>query len=278
MQADQVVFKDCLTGMRDLDDGIVDLVFNDPPFNIGLQGYDVYDDKRPYDEIYVAICDEFEAEVSMALKAAGFSFRNNITWYYTFGEAQRNKFNRTHTNILYYTKSPTDFTFNTEAIKVPSARQWKYKDKRAKAGGKLPDDVWEIPATEWLKSLIRCKEDARDRGMSEATLDALVDEITCAFIGDMWKISRVCGSFKERLKDIDGSSHPCQMPLSVLHRIIKASSNEGDLVLDCFCGTGTTATAAKQLRRHYLTYEISKNYFDLAQKRLAEVCSLEIAA
>ncbi|MEW6619589.1 MAG: site-specific DNA-methyltransferase [bacterium] len=69
---------------------------------------------------------------------------------------------------------------------------------------------------------------------------------------DVWQFSRICGTFKERIGE-----HPCQMPEDLLELIIKTSSNEGDLVLDPFGGTGTTAAVAKRLKRNYITMEIS---------------------
>lgn len=138
---------------------------------------------------------------------------------YTFGQNQKKKFNRSHTHILYFTKDKKRFVFNDKDIRVPSARQLIYKDKRANPIGKIPDDVWQF--------------------------------------------SRVCGTFKERIE-----KHPCQMPESLLELIIKASSNKGDLVLDPFGGTGTTAAAAKKLNRNFITIEISKEYYEIILKRL----------
>ena len=84
---------------------------------------------------------------------------------------------------------------------------------------------------------------------------------------DVWNgYSRVCGTFKERT-----GWHPCQMPESLLKRIIAASSNPGDCVLDPFCGSGTTAAAACQLNRHYVGIEISPQYVENAKNRLAEL-------
>jgi DNA modification methylase len=80
---------------------------------------------------------------------------------------------------------------------------------------------------------------------------------------DVWEFSRVCGTFHERLGD-----HPCQMPESLLERIIKASSKEGDLVLDPFGGTGTTAAVASRLKRDFITIDISKRYYNVIIKRL----------
>lgn len=79
----------------------------------------------------------------------------------------------------------------------------------------------------------------------------------------MWQFSRICGTFKERL-----GNHPCQMPEFLLERIIRVSSNEADIVLDPFGGTGTTAAVAKRLKRHFITMEISEEYYNLILKRL----------
>lgn len=239
MEINKAYLGDCIELMKKMSSSSVDLVFADPPFNIGLK-YDNYNDTRSYEDyynwsqkwitetfrilkktgsIYIAIGDEFAAEINIILKKTGFHFRNWIIWHYTFGQNQRKKFNRAHTHIFYFTKDKKYFTFNNEEIRVPSERQIKYNDKRAHPKGKVPDDVW--------------------------------------------KISRVCGTFKERI-----GNHPCQMPENLLERIIKVSSNKDDLVLDPFGGTGTTAAVAKQLKRNYITIDISKNYYEVINKRL----------
>jgi len=240
MEVNKVYLGDCIKIMKELPPNSVDLVFADPPFNIGIK-YDKYNDNLSYEEyykwsenwiaetyrilkkagsIYIAIGDEFASEINIILKRTGFYFRNWIIWYYTFGQNQRKKFNRAHTHILYFTKDRDKFKFNSEAIRIPSARQLIYNDKRANPQGKVPDDVWEF--------------------------------------------SRVCGTFKERIGE-----HPCQMPESLLERIIKTSSDVGDIVLDPFGGTGTTAAVAKRLKRNYITIEISENYYDVIVKRLS---------
>ena len=84
---------------------------------------------------------------------------------------------------------------------------------------------------------------------------------------DVWNTySRVCGTFKERT-----GWHPCQMPENLLKRIISASSNQGDFVLDPFCGSGTTPAAAMQLSRRYAGIEISQEYVNKSKKRLEKL-------
>ena len=134
---------------------------------------------------------------------------------------------------------PKRFTFNADAVRVPSARQTTYADRRANPVGKLPDDTW----------VLRPQEDERFFDPAD----------------DTWYVPRVCGTFKER------GDHPCQMPLALLERIIRVASNPGDLVLDPFAGSGTTLAAAKKLGRDYLGIELSENYAERVRDRLERV-------
>ena len=70
--------------------------------------------------------------------------RNWIVWHYTFGVNCTKKFNRSHAHIFYYVVDPKRFTFNADAVRVPSARQTTYADRRANPVGKLPDDTWVL--------------------------------------------------------------------------------------------------------------------------------------
>ena len=65
--------------------------------------------------------------------------------------------------------------------------------------------------------------------------------------------------------------HPFQKPLDLINRMIKASSDENDAVLDCFIGSGTTAVACKRLNRHFIGFEIDKKYCDISNKRLMNI-------
>ena len=84
---------------------------------------------------------------------------------------------------------------------------------------------------------------------------------------DVWVFPLVQG--KERLRDKKGNTaHPTQKPEAMLERIITASSNKGDTVLDPFMGSGTTAVVAKKLNRKWIGIEQSKTYVRLAEKRI----------
>jgi site-specific DNA-methyltransferase (adenine-specific) len=255
----QVLIGDCIELLEKLPAESIDLAFADPPFNIGYQ-YDRYDDRRARDDylawtgrwlaavrrvlkpaasFYVAIGDEYAAEMKIRLDQLGLSMRNWIIWHYTFGVNCTKKFNRSHAHIFYYVADAGHYTFNADGVRVPSARLTTYADRRANPVGKLPDDTW----------ILRPQEaDGSFRADS-----------------DTWYVARVCGTFKERL------AHPCQMPEAVLERIIRVSSNPGDTVLDPFAGSGTTLAVAKRLGRRYLGVEFSAEYAEKVRRRLENV-------
>jgi DNA modification methylase len=228
--------------MQAMGAGSVDLVFADPPFNIGYE-YDKYSDNqtdahyllwsrqwiveakrllKPAGTFWLAIGDKHAADLDVVCRSLGFHRRSWVIWYYTFGVNCKRKFTPSHTHLLHYVADKKHFTFNADAIKVPSARQAKYGDKRAAAGGRLPDDTWQF--------------------------------------------SRVCGTFKERCP-----GHPCQMPESALDRIIRVSSNCGDLVLDPFAGSGTTPAVAEKLGRRHISFELSDKYGQVIADRMAAI-------
>jgi site-specific DNA-methyltransferase (adenine-specific) len=256
MDTDRVHQGDCVELLANLPAACVDLAFADPPFNTGYE-YDTYDDRRRRDDylawtetwlsavrrvlkptgsFFVAIGDEYAAEMKVRLDGLGLTMRNWIVWHYTFGVSCTKKFNRSHAHIFYYVVDPKQFTFNDGEVRVPSARQTTYADRRANPRGKLPDDTW----------VLRPQED--ERFFQSAS--------------DTWYVPRVCGTFKER------GDHPCQMPEALLERIIRVSSCPNDLILDPFAGSGTTLAVAKRLGRHYLGTELSEAYVRAIEKRL----------
>ena len=257
---------DCLEQMREIEDGSVDLVFADPPFNIGHK-YDKYDDRQD-DEVYMdwskswiesvyrvlkpngtfwlAIGDEYAAELKVAAqREIGFHTRSWVVWYYTFGVNCTKKFSRSHAHLLHFVKDANDFRFNADdpALRIPSARALVYGDKRANPKGRLPDDTW----------ILRPQDFQSDPYGYDPQQDT-------------WYFARVAGTFKERQ-----GFHGCQMPEQLLGRVIRTSSNPGDLVLDPFSGSGTTLAVAKKLGRRWLGCELSEDYVRYASERLDAV-------
>ncbi|MCA9070037.1 MAG: site-specific DNA-methyltransferase, partial [Planctomycetaceae bacterium] len=237
--------------------------FADPPFNIGYD-YDHYIDELEADEylrwsldwlaevkrvlkpdgtFWLAIGDEFAAELKVLMqRQLGFVCRSWVIWYYTFGVNCKHKFSRSHVHLFYMVKDPENFTFNSEdpSVRVPSARQLVYGDKRANPKGRLPDDTWILRPQD-------CPESFQSHE-------------------DTWYVPRVNGTFKERK-----GWHGCQMPEQVLGRIIRSCSREGEIVLDPFTGSGTTLAVAKKLNRRFLGFELSPDYANQAKTRLGEI-------
>jgi site-specific DNA-methyltransferase (adenine-specific) len=258
---DRVHQGDCLELFSHVPSGTVHLAFADPPFNIGY-AYDAYEDRRPADDyldwsgrwmaeivrvlrddgtFWLAIGDEYAAELKvLATRELGLTCRSWVVWYYTFGVNCRQKFSRSHAHLFHFVKDPAAFTFNVDAIRVPSARELVYGDKRANPTGRLPDDTW-----------ILRPQDLPEGFSAEE---------------DTWYFPRVCGTFKER-----SGWHGCQMPEQLLGRIIRACSQPGDLVLDPFGGSGTTLAVAKKLGRSFLGLELSEQYATRIKERLASI-------
>jgi len=281
MKTDTIIQGDCIKKMRSFEAGCVDLAFADPPFNIGYD-YDEYNDKRTCEDyldwsrewmsqvkrvlkddgtFWLAIGDEYAAELKVAAtRELGLTCRSWVVWYYTFGVHCTSKFTRSHAHLFHFVKDPKRFTFNTDAIRVPSARQLVYADKRANPKGRVPDDTWIVPP--------RSSVDYDDRHGLLHAHDGWVlrpQDVPGGFSADSdtWYYPRVCGTFNERQ-----GFHGCQMPEQVLGRIIKACSDEGDVVLDPFSGSGTTAAVAKKLGRKYVGIELSNDYAKQTRARL----------
>ncbi len=258
---------DCIEEMRKLRDGCIDLAFADPPFNIGY-AYDQYKDRLAHDEylawsgawmgevfrvlkpdgtFWLAIGDEYAAELKLAAQKVGFRPRSWVIWYYTFGVHCKAKFTRSHAHLFYFVKDPSRFTFNAQAVAVPSARQRIYADSRANPDGRMPDDTWILRPQE-------C-----ENGLNP-------DE-------DVWFFSRVAGTFGER-----AGFHGCQMPELLLDRIVRACSKEGEIVLDPFSGSATTAAVAKKRERRFLAFELSADYAKKGNERLESIRAGDLPA
>ncbi len=269
--------RDCVAGMEALDEGSIDLAFADPPFNIGYD-YDIYQDRKAADEyldwskkwmsavhrvlkpdgaFWLAIGDEYAAELKvMCTREIGFHCRSWVVWFYTFGVHCTQKFTRSHAHLFHFVKDPKVFTFNVDEVRVPSARQLVYGDKRADPKGRMPDDTWmttpELPAnTPMFGGFVVRPQDIPDRFPENS---------------DTWYFARVAGTFGERR-----GWHGCQMPEQLLGRIIRSCSHEGETVLDPFGGSGTTLAVAKKLKRNWIGFELSTSYAEQIEKRLSAI-------
>ncbi|MCA9146472.1 MAG: hypothetical protein KDB05_27005 [Planctomycetales bacterium] len=290
-----IIRGDCIAGMNARPEGSVDLAFADPPFNIGYE-YDVYEDKKEYSQylswsrdwiaavhrvlksdgaFWLAIGDEYAAELKLASQDVGFHCRSWVIWYYTFGVNCKQKFSRSHAHLFHFVKNPQQFTFraNDPDNRIPSARQLVYNDNRANPKGRLPDDTWIIRPADVVGELIDDEgtwspDTLAPPSDSDQTWTLRPQDLATCFkpSEDTWYFPRVAGTFKER-----AGFHGCQMPEQLLGRIIRLCSNDGELVLDPFSGSATTLAVAKKLGRKYLGFDISDEYIRHGRARLESI-------
>ncbi len=224
----------------------VDLIFADPPYNIG-KNFAGCKDKWASDEDYLQWCYQWLDLCIRKLKPTGalyvmtstqfmpyldlflrdkLTILSRIVWYYDSSGVQAKKhFGSMYEPILFCVKDKKNYTFNAKDILV-----------EAKTGAK--------------------------RGLIDYRKNPPQPYHTEKVPGNVWEIARV----RYRMEEYE--NHPTQKPVALLERIIKASSNEGDLVLDPFSGTFTTAYVAKKLHRKAIGIELQEEYVKIGLRRL----------
>jgi DNA modification methylase len=177
------------------------------------------------------------------------SFSNSICWRYSgWNKRLARSFERRHDTIHFYTRSYSP-TFNS------FFEPWASKEEYVKA----------------RKQKVHDDEDGREYVLSDAgggkRIRRYIDEVLKegVVVDDVWYLDKLNNSAKE------GLGYPTQKPESLLERIIKASSNEGDLVADFFCGSGTTAAVAEKLGRKWIATDLGKFGIHTTRKRLIGV-------
>ena len=192
------------------------------------------------------------------------NFRNEITWQRSTdtgsSKAISKKFPANGDTILFYTKS-SDYVFNTQFKKYGAEylKRFKYSDKKGKYR-------WQCLKTYSQDTLKRLESENKIRWGKRARNPEYKQyewELKGVLISNIWTdINQINPAARERL------GYPTQKPEALLERIIKASSNEGDVVLDAFCGCGTAMAVAHQLKRKWLGIDISPTAIKLVEKRL----------
>ena len=249
-----IINADCIKTMNEMQEGSVDVIFADPPYNMQLgdmllrpdnsvvngvsEEWDSFESLNAYDEytkqwlsaarrvlkddgtIWVIGSYHNIFRVGYILQNLGFWILNDVVWSKTnpMPNFKGTRFTNAHETMIWAVKNPkAKYTFNYEAMKA------------------LNDDtqmrsIWEIP---------------------------------------------ICTG-KERLKNETGEKlHPTQKPESLLYRVLLASTKVGDVVLDPFFGTGTTGAVAKKMGRNFIGIERDKEYIKGAQKRIDAICVAE---
>ncbi len=248
---DMILQGDCLAQLRTLPDNSVDVVFADPPYNLQLKG----DLHRPDASKVDAVDDEWD-------KFDNFAAYDAFTRAW-LGEAQR--------------------------VLKPTGTLWVIGSYHNifRVGTALQDlGVWILNDIMWLKTnpMPNCRG-TRFTNAHETLIWAAPDENATGYTFNYqamktlnddvqmrsdWSLPICTGG--ERLKGEGGSKlHPTQKPESLLHRVLLASTEAGDVVLDPFFGTGTTGAVAKKLGRHFIGIEAEADYAEAAMQRIGRV-------
>lgn len=253
LKTNKIYNLDCFKFLEKINDNIVDLAVIDPPYNMKKADWDTFKNEKDFfnftfkwidalvpklknnGSLYIFNTPYNSAFILDYLVKKRLIFQNWITWDKRdgMGGAKR-RFSNGQETILFFTKND-NHVFNYDNIRMPydSTERIEHAQKK----GILKNGKRWFP---------------NPKGK---------------LCGEVWHI------VSERHKNkINGKtpklSHITPKPIELIERIIKASSNAGDLVLDCFVGSGTTAIVSKKLERDFICSDSNKNYIKLARKSL----------
>ena len=253
------IIGDCLDVLALMKDESVNIGITSPPYNLD-KNYGKYDDNRPIEE-WEALIEKvakqmhrvlkpngsfflnvspipdkktkeiipLEAIAYFIFKKQGFYLRNSIVWHFNNMQNCVNRLSGRWESILWFVKDIDNYVFNLEDIRIPYITK---NDKRLEGGlGRNPTDTWNFDLPE----------------------------------SDFWYFDRVNNMTKNKL---GLTEHPCIYPTPMIERILKMSSNVGDVVIDPFLGSGTTIVAANKLDRIGIGVEYDEKYLPIIQKRI----------
>jgi len=258
LKINEIYNLDCFDFLNKIDDKSITLAVIDPPYNLHKARWDTFESEKKFFDftarwidalipklkengsLYIFNTPYNSAFILSYLVSKGLIFQNWLTWDKRdgLGGAKR-KYSNGQETILFFTKS-NDHIFNFDDIRLP----YESTDRiaHAKEKGILKDGKRWFP---------------NPKGR---------------LCGEVWHITSERHKRKVNGK-VQKMEHITPKPLELIERIIKASSNPGDIVLDCFVGSGTTAVAAKKLKRNYICSDNNKNYVNLAKKNLKKYAS-----
>ena len=278
MNINNIYNIDCLEGMKKLENESIDLIYLDPPFftqkkqkltsKLGIEYFfeDSWQDINEYLEflkirffemkrilkkdgnIFVH-CDKIANHKIRILLEEVFgkdNFRAEIIWSYKRWSNSKKGLLEGHQNIYHFSKS-SEFRFNilyqeySPSTNIDQILQIRERDKKGKSIYKKNQDGDIVYGS-------------NKKGVP---------------LNDVWQIPFLNPKAKERV------GYPTQKPIELLENILKIASKEGDIVLDPFLGSGTTAVTAKLLKRNFIGFDINSNAIGLAQLRLKELVKTE---
>lgn len=233
----EAICGDALSELKKIDDKSIDLIITDPPYNLN-KDYGQMQDSLDFNQyldfshswlseskrilkdngtIYVFMGMRYISYIySILERDLGFHFNSWITWHYTQGIGKTKGYSPRHDDILMFTKSAKNFTFNLDNIRIPQ----KYYRSVNNMRGANPGNVWEFSHVHY------------------------------------------CNKNRQ--------VHPTQKPEGLYERMILASSNINETVLDPFVGSGTALRVCQQLNRNCIGIDINNEYINIAKGRLSQ--------
>lgn len=243
MEYNKIYNEDCITGMKKLPDNCIDLCVTSPPYNCGIE-YDTHDDNMEWDAYY-SWCKEWFSEIYRVLKPDG---RFCLNHYLSLGQSD----NR-HAPLMdmnYICTKEIGFKHHGLAcwydITLTKRTAWgSYKMASAPYVNSPLEGILILFKNHWHKD---------NKGISDITGKEFMQ--ACSGV---WKL-------QPEMNGLTKANFPVSLPM----RCIKLLSYKGDIVLDPFSGSGTTAYAAKVTGRQYIGFELSENYWKIGNRRLEQ--------
>lgn len=249
---------DSIKWMKTLESETVDIIFADPPYNIKKADWDNFESQ----EAYIKWSMEWIKETSRILKKTGtlyicgfseiladlkhpaskyFSSCRWLVWHYKNKANLGKDWGRSHESILHFRKNKKEFTMNQDLVRISyGAHTLKYPSHP------------QAETSQYTNKKSQGRKDWIPHPMGAKPKDVI-------------EVPTTCNGMNEKTK------HPTQKPEELIRKFILASSNRGDLVLDPFSGSGTTAVVCEQLGRKWLACDINKVYNQWAINRMEHV-------
>lgn len=245
--------SDCIYFLKSIKDNTIDTVFADPPYNIKKTSWDNIGTIGEYvdwslkwikeaarilkDNGTLYICGFTEILADLKRPALDYFYKCKwLIWYYDNKANLTNDWGRSHESILCLRKSK-NFTFNIDPIRIPyNEHTMKYPDrkqngKNSQFGGEINNKIWS-PNPKGAKPK------------------------------DVINLPTTCNGMEEK------TAHPTQKPEALLRKLLLAATNENEVIVDPFSGSGTTAVVAVELNRKFLVNDSCLEYNDMANYRL----------
>ena len=241
----QIIHGDCIEIMQQIPSDSVDVTFADPPFNLKKK-YGTYKDEKGTDD-YLNWCKQWILEMVRITKPSGSIFLHNIPKWLTYYSGFLNEV--------------ADFrhwiAWDAPTAPMGKTLQPSHYGILFYAKNQRENKFYEIRYPH--KRCRKCGYLLKDYGGKKKILHPFGP-----LVPDVWSDIHRIRHNKHR------DPHPCQLPVHLLERLLLMSTDEGDVILDPFMGTGTTAVAAARLGRHVIGIDIDPQYVEITQRKLAQ--------